>query len=104
MAIASQLVEQAVVDVTTKHLLVHGRVQGVFYRESMRQRALRLGVTGWVRNRIDGSVEAVVQGEASAVAEMIEWARRGPSEANVTTVQIADGSGTYSSFEKLPTH
>ena len=62
----------------TQHLLIHGRVQGVWFRESMRSEAERLGVAGWVRNAPDGSVEAVVQGPAEAVDALIEWARNGP--------------------------
>jgi acylphosphatase len=87
----------------TRHLVIHGRVQGVFFRESMRQRARQLGVTGWVRNRFDGTVEAMVQAEDEAVAAIIEWARRGPDTANVTDLQIEDGDGNYVVFDTLPT-
>lgn len=87
----------------TRHLVVHGRVQGVYFRESMRQRARQLGVTGWVRNRTDGTVEAMVQAEAGAVAAIIEWTRRGPDAASVTDLQIEDGNGDYTVFDTLPT-
>jgi acylphosphatase len=70
----------------SKLLKIHGQVQGVFYRESMKQEAGRLGVTGWVRNRKDGTVEALVQGEASSVEEMLAWCRQGPPRAEVNKV------------------
>ncbi len=88
---------------TTRHLVIHGRVQGVYFRESMRQRARQLGVTGWVRNRTDGTVEAMVQADAEAVATIIEWARRSPGAANVTDLKTEAGSGSYAAFETLPT-
>jgi acylphosphatase len=59
----------------TLHLVIHGRVQGVFFRESMRQQADTLGVKGWARNRADGTVEAVIQGSADAVDTLLQWAR-----------------------------
>ncbi len=74
----------------TRHLRVRGRVQGVYYRESMRLEADRLSVTGWVRNRRDGDVEAVLQGEAEAVAALIDWARHGPPAARVDAVEVSD--------------
>lgn len=86
----------------TRRLTIRGRVQGVWFRESMRLEAERLGVTGWVRNRLDGTVEAVVQGQARAVEAMIAWARRGPEEAGVSGVEVADAQGDFPSFEKRP--
>jgi len=85
------------------HLIICGRVQGVSYRESMRIEAERLGVAGWVRNRRDGSVEAMVQGDEDAVAALVAWARHGPPAAKVSTIEITAGSGSYSAFERLPT-
>ncbi|HEX6827343.1 MAG TPA: acylphosphatase [Burkholderiales bacterium] len=85
----------------TRQLRIIGRVQGVWYRESMRIEAERLGITGWVRNRRDGSVEAVVQGSAGAVDAIVAWARRGPDYAQVTDVQMSEAEGSYASFEKL---
>jgi len=67
-------------------LVIHGRVQGVFFRDSMRRKALELGVQGWVRNRDDGNVEAVVQGSISAVAAIVQWAHHGPAHARVERV------------------
>jgi len=86
-----------------KRLLISGRVQGVNYREAMRQEARRLDVTGWVRNRRDGSVEAVVDGAPSDVQAMIEWAHRGPPSARVTDVTVSEHPGSFVSFERLPT-
>lgn len=89
--------------IITRHLVITGRVQGVYYRESMRLEAERLGVTGWVRNRRDGSVEAMVQGTPEAVASLIDWAGRGPSAAAVSQVVIDEGTGVYTDFAREPT-
>ena len=87
-----------------RRLRVHGRVQGVWFRESMRLEAEALGVAGWVRNRADGSVEAVVQGTPEAVRAMVEWARHGPDHAEVKHVDEADEPvGSHARFEKHPT-
>jgi acylphosphatase len=86
-----------------RRLVIHGRVQGVWFRESMRQEAARLNVTGWVRNRPDGTVEAAVEGSTYAVEAMLRWARRGPEAAEVTQVDVADDPGGYAGFEKRPT-
>jgi acylphosphatase len=67
---------------------VHGRVQGVGYRASLRAEALRLGLEGWVRNREDGTVEALVAGSAEGVDELLAWARTGPRFARVTAVDV----------------
>ena len=72
----------------TKRLKINGKVQGVYFRESMLQEAKRLGVTGWVRNLKDGSVEALVQGEEELVLEIIKWVHRGPPAARVDTIEI----------------
>lgn len=84
----------------TLHLRIHGRVQGVWFRESMRVEAERLGVTGWVRNKPDGTVEAVVQGEDTATDALIEWAHRGPPQAQVDRVEIGEAQGQFSGFIK----
>lgn len=84
------------------HLVIQGRVQGVWYRESMRQEAERLGVTGWVRNRGDGTVEAVVQGTEQAVAAIIAWCRKGPPGAHVDSIATDPAEGEFDSFERRP--
>ncbi len=73
-----------------KHLRITGVVQGVWFRESMRQQAEQLGVNGWVRNCGDGSVEAVVCGAPEAVDAIIAWAQRGPPHAQVANVEISE--------------
>ncbi|MBF0612502.1 MAG: acylphosphatase [Magnetococcales bacterium] len=65
---------------------VFGKVQGVWYRESTRKKAEELGVKGWVRNRADGSVEALLQGPAAAVHALVAWCHQGPPLAEVTQV------------------
>ncbi len=84
----------------TRRLLIHGRVQGVWFRESMRSEAERLGVTGWVRNQPDGTVEAVIQGSDEAINTLLDWARSGPPLASVTRVIVSDAEGQFSVFEK----
>jgi acylphosphatase len=74
-----------------RRLQITGRVQGVGFRYAMQHEALRLGVSGWVRNRREGSVEALAQGTAEAVDALIAWARRGPSAARVADVQVEPG-------------
>jgi len=88
----------------TRRLSIRGRVQGVFFRESMRQEAARLGVTGWVCNQCDGSVEAVVQGAPAAVEAITSWARRGPPNAEVSALEIAPAEGAFTVFEKRQPH
>lgn len=70
------------------HVVVSGRVQGVFYRASCREEAAARGLSGWVRNNHDGSVEAAFEGDEAVVREMIEWCRRGPPSAAVTNVAV----------------
>ena len=74
----------------TRHLRIHGLVQGVYYRHTTIQTAQRLGLQGWVRNRSDGSVEAVFAGPQDAVMQMIEMCHRGPPPANVKSVVVSD--------------
>jgi acylphosphatase len=73
----------------TRRLQITGRVQGVGFRYAMQDEAARRGVAGWVRNRRDGSVEALLQGEADAVDALIAWARQGPPGAHVIEVHTA---------------
>ncbi|HTS52933.1 MAG TPA: acylphosphatase [Burkholderiales bacterium] len=86
----------------TKHVIVHGRVQGVGFREYMRREAERLNVKGWVRNRYDGTVEAMVHGWPEDVDNVLDWVRRGPPAARVTAVQVNEASGEFESFEHRP--
>lgn len=85
------------------HLIVHGIVQGVGYRESMRYEAKRLGITGWVRNRLDHTVEAVIDGGDDALAIMLDWAKRGPAAARVDAVETQKIEGRFKHFEVRPT-
>ncbi len=82
-----------------KHLRIVGKVQGVFFRESMRQQALQLHITGWVRNRRDGTVEATLEGSLEAVEALINWAHSGPDLAQVTQVEVIEAKGHYQQFE-----
>lgn len=89
---------------TSKQLRIWGRVQGVGFRMYMRRKADDLGLTGWVRNRRDGTVEAVVQGTPQAVEAMIAWAHRGPPSAVVTDVKAEDCAGEeFPDFTARPT-
>lgn len=87
------------------HLLIRGRVQGVFYRAETARRAEELGLTGWVRNRRDGVVEAVAEGERSQVEELIAWCRKGPALARVSDVAVEwlSATGEFSGFGIAPT-
>ena len=88
----------------TRHLRIEGRVQGVFYRASLIDEAERLGLAGWVRNRVDGSVEAVVQGAPAAVQALIDWAHRGPPRARVAAVHVsAVPAQAFTGFERRAT-
>ncbi|MFZ1985748.1 MAG: acylphosphatase [Desulfatitalea sp.] len=71
------------------HVIVSGRVQGVFFRAETRRAAERLGVHGWVRNRADGSVEALFEGQQAAVNDAIAWCHHGSPMARVTDVQVS---------------
>jgi acylphosphatase len=85
----------------TLRLVIHGLVQGVFFRDSMRREAQNLAVAGWVRNRSDGTVEAAVHGEPPAVDAIVRWARRGPHRAQVERLEIEPDNGSYTSFEVI---
>ena len=75
------------------HLWISGRVQGVFYRESARREAERLGVSGWIQNLPDGRVEALLEGPPLAVDELERWCQHGPAGAHVTRVERALENG-----------
>ncbi|HEX5092815.1 MAG TPA: acylphosphatase [Burkholderiales bacterium] len=99
-------VPEQILQVRTIHLRISGRVQGVGFREAMCVEAERLGVRGWVRNRADGSVEALVQGPDAAVKAMLAWADRGPPTARVGHVAgsapTAEYARDYARFERWP--
>ena len=75
-------------DVVAREVTVRGRVQGVFFRDSCRQQAERLGVTGWVRNEPDGTVRGHFEGERGAVEQLVAWCREGPRHAHVEAVDV----------------
>lgn len=85
----------------TLRLVIHGCVQGVFFRDSMHGEAQRLGIAGWVRNRSDGTVEAAVHGEPPAVDAIVQWAHRGLQHARVERVEIEQDEGSYNSFDVI---
>ena len=87
-----------------RRVVVRGRVQGVGFRYAMVAAAQARGVTGWVRNRRDGSVEALVQGDAEAVESVIAWCRRGPPAAQVSGVDVAEADvEAHAEFGARPT-
>ncbi len=77
------------VDRIARKVVVSGRVQGVFFRDSTRREAQRLGIVGWVRNRPDGRVEAFFEGLADAVEQLVRWCSEGPRHADVDDVSVA---------------
>ena len=79
-------------DVVAKHIVVHGRVQGVGYRDAAVQAAFALNIKGWVRNRSDGTVEAHAQGPPDAVDRYVEWCTQGPPLARVFKVDATDAA------------
>ena len=74
------------------HIVVRGRVQGVFFRASALEHAQQLGLRGWVRNRPDGAVELVAEGDAAAVASLVDWCHHGPPSARVESVDVRPDS------------
>jgi len=87
-----------------RRLRISGRVQGVGFRDALCSEAQARGVVGWVRNRRDGSVEALVQGPPDRVAEVIAWARRGPPASRVDDVRVeaSDHEPAHAGFERRP--
>lgn len=85
------------------HLVVRGRVQGVFFRASTEAEAKRLGLVGWVKNRPDATVEVLAQGREEALHELVAWAHKGPSAARVDHVDITwtDATGHFDVFQVL---
>ena len=84
-------------DSSRKHVVVHGGVQGVFFRDSARDEAERQGLSGWVANRDDGAVEAVFEGNPQAVERLVDWCRSGPNSADVESVEVdeEEPEGTF---------
>jgi acylphosphatase len=78
------------VNVVRKRVIVHGDVQGVFFRDTTRRHASSRGVAGWVRNRPDGAVEAVFEGEPEAVESLVRFAHEGPRGADVSHVEVSE--------------
>lgn len=85
---------------TRVHLIIEGRVQGVYYRASARDQAIALGLTGWVKNLPDRTVEAVVEGPRAEVERFTIWCHHGPPAAHVTTVQARHSAYT-GSFDRF---
>lgn len=77
-------------NVTAKHILVKGKVQGVFFRKETRRVAETLGITGWVKNTNEGHVEIFAQADDEAVQQLILWCRQGPPRADVKDVEVND--------------
>lgn len=75
-------------ETAARRVVVHGSVQGVFFRDTTRRRAESRGVRGWVRNRPDGTVEALFEGEPDAIESMVSFAREGPRGAQVERVEV----------------
>jgi acylphosphatase len=90
---AIEAAREAMPDTLDRRVIVEGFVQGVGYRDFARREARRLGIAGWVRNRSDGTVEAVVSGSAEAVEAMLAALRRGPPGARVRGLRLAEAMG-----------
>jgi acylphosphatase len=84
-------------------LEIRGRVQGVGYRWTMAEQAKRLHLRGWVRNRVDGSVEAMVAGDPGDIERLVGWAHRGPDAAIVESVEVFEAAGEFLGFDQRPT-
>jgi acylphosphatase len=80
-----------------KRVVVHGAVQGVFFRDSTQKEAESRGVAGWVTNRDDGAVEALFEGDPDAVQALVDFAKSGPSQADVDDVEVSDAEPEGSS-------
>ncbi len=86
------------------HLIIHGRVQGVFFRRFVKEQGTVLGVTGFVRNKNDGTVEVVAEGNDEALNQMIEKCRHGPAAARVDKIEKKEDeryTGEWNSFERV---
>ena len=88
----------------TRHVIISGRVQGVWFRGWTKQQASSLGITGWVRNRRDGTVEAIFQGDAADIDAMLNACWQGPPAASVADIRVVDGVlSNFHNFRHLPT-
>jgi acylphosphatase len=87
-------------DMKRWHVLITGKVQGVFFRAHMQQVARSLGFTGWVKNLADGRVEAILEGSEISMAAMLDWCQEGPPRAVVSKVEVTDEpyAGDYTDF------
>ena len=85
------------------HLIIEGRVQGVWFRESTRRQAVSLGISGWVKNRPEGTVEALLEGPEEKVLRLVAWCGKGPSAAAVTKIHEAEEAwrGEFDAFDVL---
>ena len=90
-------------DMERAHVMVSGQVQGVFYRDSTRQKAEELGLAGWVKNTPEGRVEALFEGPSDRVREMVRWCEEGPQQASVENVDtdFEAAGGDLEGFEVL---
>ena len=88
---------------TRAHVYISGRVQGVFFRVSMRDMAFKLGLVGWVKNLPDGRVESVFEGDATKTQELIAWCYKGPKFAQVSDVNVDldNATGEFTSFDMI---
>ncbi len=88
-------------EISRAHIVVKGMVQGVWYRSSTAERAIMLGLRGWVKNLRNGDVEAVAEGGKDKVEKLIEWCRMGPPDARVSAVNVEWGkpTGEFDAFE-----
>lgn len=91
-------------EIVTVRLAITGRVQGVGFRESMRAVATALEINGWVRNKDDGSVEAIAQGDEYAIEQLAAWCHNGPPGANVkfVTAELVESSESFIAFSRWP--
>ena len=83
------------------HMIIHGRVQGVFYRTSTEEKARALGLTGWVSNLRDGTVEVMAEGSEEKLQALLQWCNQGPEHAHVTSVdeEWSEATGTWHDFK-----
>lgn len=91
------------IDNKRMHLIIEGRVQGVWFRESTRRQAVSLGISGWVKNRPEGTVEALLEGPEDAVLRLVAWCGKGPSAAGVTKIHETEETwrGEFDTFDVL---